>query len=146
MASNSANDFVKELNLLREITAGQPFLNWIGLEILEAGPGWVRERLPIRPEFFQPSVVHGGVIYAVADTVAAHAVLTLVYPEEWTTTVEQKINFLRPVTKGPIVGHGHVVHKGNRLVYCEAEVLNEAGELVAKSTATLMRIAPRITP
>jgi uncharacterized protein (TIGR00369 family) len=137
---------MKELDLLREITAHQPFSNWIGLELLEAGPGWVKERLPIKPEFFQPAVVHGGVIYAVADTVAAHAALTLIYPQEWITTVEQKINFLRPVKKGPIAGHGHVVHMGNRLVYSEAEILNEDGELVARSTATLMRIAPRITP
>jgi acyl-CoA thioesterase len=135
---------VNELNLLREITAHQPFCRWIGIEVLEAGPGWVKERVPIRPEFFQPAVVHGGIIYSLADTVTAHAVLTLVYPEEWTTTVEQKISYLKAVTEGAIVGHGRVIHKGNRIVFCEADVFNDAGELVAKSSATLLRIPPKV--
>ena len=134
---------VKELNLLRELAATQPLFKWIGLELMDAGPGWVKERLPIRPEFLQPGVVHGGVIYTLADTVAAHAVLTMIYPQEWTTTVEQKINFLRPAVEGSIVGHGRVIHAGKRLVYSEAEILNEAGQLIAKSAATLMRLTPR---
>jgi len=131
---------MKEVNLLRELIATQPFLQRIGIELVEAGPGWVKERLPFRPEFLQPYVLHGGVIYTVADTVAAHAALTLIYPEEWITTVEQKINFLRPVGDGAIFGNGRVLQKGARLIYSEAEILNEAGKLVAKSTATLMRI------
>ena len=123
--------------------ATQPFLKWIGIEILDAGPGWVRERLMVKPEFLQPHVVHGGVIYALADTITAHSVLTMTYPKEWTTTVEQKINFLRPVTEGAIIGHGRLVHLGNRIAYCEAEITNEAGSLIAKSAATLMRVPPR---
>jgi uncharacterized protein (TIGR00369 family) len=134
---------VKELDLLRELAATQPLIQWIGIELIDAGPGWVKERLPVRPEFLQPSVVHGGLIYMVADTVAAHAILTMIYPKEWTTTVEQKINFLRPATKGGIIGVGRVVHAGNRIVYCEAEVTDDDGTLIAKSVATLMRLTPR---
>src|SRR5262249_4367376 len=131
---------MNELHRIREIYDTQPFLHWIGIEIIDAGPGWVHERLPIRPEFFQPDVVHGGVIYSLADTVAAHAVLTMIYPKEWATTVEQKINFLRPATSGAILATARVVQLGNRIGYCEAEVATEAGKLVAKSTATIMRI------
>jgi uncharacterized protein (TIGR00369 family) len=134
---------VKELHLLREISETQPLFRWIGLELIDAGPGWVKERLPIRPEFLQPHVVHGGLIYTLADTVAAHAILTMIYPKEWTTTVEQKINFLRPAIQGGIVGVGRVVHAGNRIVYCEAEISDDAGTLIAKSAATLMRLTPR---
>jgi len=133
----------KEVELLRTLAGNQAFLKWMGIDVLEAGPGWVRERLAIRPEFLQPQVVHGGVIYSLADTVAAHAVLTLIYPREWITTIEQKINFLRPVTSGVLTGVGRVAQLGNRIVYCEAEILNEAGDLMAKSTATLMRLTPR---
>ena len=132
-----------ELQKLRELTDRQPLARWTGLELLDAGAGWVKERLPIRQEFLQPHVVHGGIIYTLADTAAAHALLSLIYPEEWATTVEQKINFLRPVTKGSIVAHGKVVHMGNRIAYCEVEVFNDAEQLIAKSTATIMRIPAR---
>jgi acyl-CoA thioesterase len=129
-----------ELNRIREIYSTQPFLHWIGIEILDAGPGWVHERLAVRPEFFQPDVVHGGVIYTLADTVAAHSVLTMVYPEEWITTVEQKINFLRPVAAGAMVATARVVQLGSRIAYSEAEISIESGKLIAKSSATLMRL------
>jgi len=118
----------------------------LGLEVLEAGPGWTKERLPFKPEFLQPYVLHGGVIYSLADTLAAHSLATLIYPQEWLATVEQKINFLRPVERDGIVGQGRVIHMGKRMVYSEAEIHNESGELVAKSTATLVRLptpAPR---
>ena len=70
---------------------------------------------------------------------ASHAVLTLIYPAEWTATVEQKINFLRPMTAGVIVCNAKVVQLGKRIAFCEAELVNDTGELVAKSSATLMR-------
>jgi len=92
------------------------------------------------------AVLHGGVIYSLADTLAAHSLATLIYPQEWLATVEQKINFLRPVERDGIVGQGRVIHMGKRMVYSEAEIHNESGELVAKSTATLVRLptpAPR---
>ncbi len=132
---------MKELQILRELLNDQPLVKWLGIELLDAGSGWVKERLPFRPEFLQPGVIHGGIIYALADTVAAHALLTRVYPDQWCATVEQKINFLRPVAEGAIVGHGRVVHLGNRIVYAEAEVFDASDQLVAKSTATLMRLA-----
>lgn len=134
---------MKELQIIRELSVSQPLIRWIGIEVLDAGPGWVKERLPFRPEFLQRGVIHGGVIYTLADTVAAHALLTMVYPQQWCTTVEQKINFLRPVAEGAILGHGRVVHLGNRIVYAEAEIFNERDELVAKSTATLMRLSQK---
>ena len=125
---------------LRQLLSTQPFVQLLGIEVVETGKGWVQERMPIRPDFLQPSVVHGGVLYSFADTAAAHAVLTLIYPGEWTTTVEQKINYLRPVTQGTVICHARVVHLGNRLAYVEAEIVNDSSELVAKSVATLMRI------
>lgn len=133
---------LKEFELLRKLISNQPFLELLGVELVDAGPGWVRERLPIRPALLQPGVVHGGAISSLADTATAHAVLTLIYPAEWTTTVEQKINFLRPVSAGTIVCNAKVVQLGKRIAFCEADVMNDSGELVAKSSATLMRLSP----
>src|SRR5688572_23190071 len=91
------------IEALRKIRSNQPFLDFLGIEVEDAGPGWVRERLLIRDTFLQPEVVHGGVIYALADTSTAHCVLTRIYPDEWCTTVTQNINFMKPVSSGAIL-------------------------------------------
>ena len=137
---------MKEFELIKEIVSTQPFIKLLGIELLEAGPGWVRERLAVNEKLLQPGVVHGGAIYSLADTAAAHAVLTKVYPDEWVTTVEQKINFLRPVTSGILMCHSHVLHLGKRIGYCEAEITADSGKLVAKSTATIMRLSRTALP
>ena len=131
---------MNEAEHLRELISTQPYLKLLGIELIDAGPGWVHEKLPVSEKLLQPAVVHGGAIYSLADTGTAHAVLTLIYPAEWVTTVEQKINFLRPVKSGNLLCHSRVLHLGKRIGYCEAEVKSESGELIAKSTATMMRL------
>lgn len=131
----------KEIDLLRELVSNQPFLELLGIEVIDAGPGWAREKLLIRPAFLQPQVVHGGAIYSLADTACAHSVLTLIYPDEWTATVEQKISFLRPVTAGILTCNAKVVQLGKRIAFSEADIMNDSGEFVAKSSATLMRLS-----
>ncbi|MBI4471260.1 MAG: PaaI family thioesterase [Acidobacteria bacterium] len=135
---------MKQLELLRELIRNQPFLELMGIEVIDAGAGWVREKLSIRPAFLQPDVVHGGAIYALADTAAAHSVLTLIYPAEWTTTVEQKISFLRPVTTGALICNAKVVQLGKRLAFSDAQIVNDNGDLIATSSATLMRLTRQV--
>jgi acyl-CoA thioesterase len=112
----------------------------LGIEVIDAGPGWVKHGLPIRPDFLQPGVVHGGVISSLADTGTAHAVLTMIYPAEWTTTVEQKMSFLKPVTTGVIICNSKVIQLGGRLAFCDSQIVNDSGEIIATSSATLMRL------
>jgi acyl-CoA thioesterase len=131
---------MKEAENIKELISTQPYVKLLGIELIDAGPGWVHEKLTVNEKLLQPGVVHGGAIYSLADTGTAHAVLTLIYPAEWVTTVEQKINFLRAVRSGTLMCHSRVLHLGKRIGYCEAEVKSESGELIAKSTATLMRL------
>jgi uncharacterized protein (TIGR00369 family) len=130
----------REFDLLRQLMPAQPFLVLMGIDLIDAGPGWVRERMPIRAEFLQPDVAHGGAIYSLADTACAHAALTLVYPSEWVTTVDQKISFLRPVDSGVVICNGKVVQLGKRIAFCEAQIVNDSGVPIATSSATLMRL------
>jgi acyl-coenzyme A thioesterase PaaI-like protein len=47
------------------------------------------------------------------------------------------VSFLRPST-GKIVVEGTILKPGKTINYCEAIVLNEAGEITAKSSGTFM--------
>jgi len=116
------------------------YLKLLGIELLEAENGVVRMKMSFRREFLQPHVVHGGAIYSLADAAAAHALLSLTVGKEGLATVEQRINFLKPVRAGALYCEGRIVHFGRTLVYAEASVTSDDGGLVARSTATLMRL------
>jgi uncharacterized protein (TIGR00369 family) len=54
------------------------------------------------------------------------------------TTVELRINFLRPFDKGRIRAVAQVVRRGRNLGYLECDLLDEAGQLLARSSSTYM--------
>jgi uncharacterized protein (TIGR00369 family) len=130
----------KEFEMLHPLSLKNPFLNFMGIELLDAGEGWVRMRLKYRPNFLQPFTVHGGAIYSLADAAAAHALLTLIMPDQRPTTVEQRINFLKATKDHDVFGEARIVHLGKTLAYAEVTMSAADGVLIAKSTATLMRL------
>jgi acyl-CoA thioesterase len=128
------------LDLLKPISTHNPFLKFMGIELLDAREGWVRMKIAFRPDFLQPFTVHGGVIYSLADSAAAHALMTLILPDQVPTTVEQRINFLKAVKGEDVYCEAQVVHLGRTLAYAEVTMTTADGTLAAKSTATLMRL------
>ncbi len=117
-----------------------PYLRHLSIEMLDAGEGWVKMKMTFRPEFLQPFIVHGGAIYSLADAAAAHALMTIVAPQEMMTTVEQRINFLKAVKNQDLYCEARIVHLGKTLAYADVSIAFADGTLVAKSTATLMRL------
>lgn len=128
------------LDQILPLSRRNPFLHFMGIELLDAEKGWVRMKISFRPEFLQPFTVHGGAIYSLADAAAAHALMTLILPDQYPTTVEQRINFLKAVKDHDVFCEARVIHMGRTLAYAEVTLTAEDGSLVAKSTATLMRL------
>jgi acyl-CoA thioesterase len=125
---------------LRQLSTNNPFLKFMGVELIDAGEGWVKMKIPFRPEFMQPIAMHGGAIYSLADSAAAHALMTMILPDQSPTTVEQRINFLKAVKDQDLYCEARILHLGKTLAYAEATITTEGGALVAKSAATLMRL------
>jgi acyl-CoA thioesterase len=125
---------------LHQLSANNPFLKFMGIELLDAGEGWVKMKILFRPELMQPITMHGGAIYSLADSAAAHALMTMILPDQRPTTVEQRINFLKAVKDQDLYCEARIVNLGKTLAYAEATITTEGGALVAKSTATLMRL------
>jgi acyl-CoA hydrolase len=61
-------------------------------------------------------------------------------PGETFTTLELKINFLRPVWNGTLVAAGHVVQSGKTVGLTECDVTDDGGRLVARATSTCMTL------
>ena len=130
----------KEFEFLKPLSDRNPYLNFLGMELLDAGVGWVKMKMAYRPEFLQPFTVHGGAIYSLADAAAAHALMTQIMPEQYPTTVEQRINFLKAVKDQDVYCEAVIVNLGRTLAYAEMTITTADGKLVAKSAATLMRL------
>jgi uncharacterized protein (TIGR00369 family) len=84
--------------------------------------------------------VQGGVITQIADAAMGMSLATLQEDGMWNTTIELKINFIRPVVSGRIQAVGRVVEMRQTLLFSEADVVDETGRLVARASSTCMPV------
>jgi uncharacterized protein (TIGR00369 family) len=85
-------------------------------------------------------MVHGGVFSSVVDAAAFWAVFPLLEEGLGLTTVEMKLNYLAPASKGTMVARGKCLKLGKTLALGQTEVTDGEGRLLAYGTATLMVI------
>jgi len=82
--------------------------------------------------------LHGGVLCDIADAAMGIAFASTLEDGESFTTLELKINFLRPVWKETLRAVGKVVKRGRTVGMVECDVTNSEGDLVARSSSTCM--------
>lgn len=83
---------------------------------------------------------HGGVIFALADTALGLAHLGMLVEGEAGTTVEVKINFLRPVWHSRLRAEARTIQHGSTLSLLECSVHDADQHLIARAVATMMRL------
>lgn len=87
--------------MAKQVGEHHPFGNLLGLEIDSAANGQCRAHLEVRGELFNPhQVVHGGALFALADTSMGAALYTLMDDQESCATIEMKMNFIKAVRGG----------------------------------------------
>ena len=85
--------------------------------------------------------LHGGVLCTIADSAMGVAFASMLEEGESLTTLELKINYLKPVWKGKLLALGKVVKKGRMTGLVECDILDEDGQLVARASSTYMAIS-----
>jgi uncharacterized protein (TIGR00369 family) len=119
--------------------APEGWMQTLGARITESEPGRVVLELEAGPEHRHGGgVVQGGVITQIADAALGMSLATLQEDGMWNTTIELKINFIRPVVSGRIRAVGRVVEMRQTLLFGEADVLDEQDRLVARASSTCM--------
>jgi uncharacterized protein (TIGR00369 family) len=115
-----------------------PFLDHLGVVPEFAENGKSRITLYMQPEHANSfGVAHGGVIMTLLDFAMASAARSAMNHPLGVITIDMTISFLRP-SVGKIAVEGTVLKSGKSINYCEAVVLNEAGEITAKSSGTFV--------
>ncbi len=130
----------------RSIFERQPCLNsYLGLDLIQAGPGWARLRLALRPDVMNPfGAAHGGSTSALIDSAAGHAVAAWCAPESDRImgTIDMQVHFLERAQGRELIAEARVVRGGKALAVASVDVRNDAGVLVAMGTATYRLGAP----
>ena len=117
------------------------WMQTLGARITESEPGRVVLELEAGPEHRHGGgVVQGGVITQIADAAMGMSLATLQEDGVWNTTIELKINFIRPVVSGRIRAVGRVVEMKQTLLFSEADVLDDQDRVVARASSTCMPV------
>lgn len=113
----------------------------LGAWIAESEPGRVVLELDAGPQHRHGGgVVQGGVVTQIADAAMGMSLATLQENGIWNTTIELKINFLRPVVEGRLRAVGRVIEMKQSLLFSEADVFDQQGRLVARASSTCMAV------
>jgi uncharacterized protein (TIGR00369 family) len=116
-----------------------PVAELIGLVLEEAGGGEATMSLDVEERHANPmGTVHGGILCDLADGAMGMAFASTLDEGESFTTLELKINFLRPFWTGRIVARGRVLQRGRTVGLTECSVEDDEGRLVAHATSTCM--------
>src|SRR5690348_1262469 len=134
---------VQNWDRARALLAAEPagWMETLGARIAESAPGRVVLELVAGPQHRHGGgVVQGGVITQIADAAMGMSLATLQEDGIWNTTIELKINFVRPVREGHLRAVGRVVEIKQSLMFSEADVVDERGRLVARASSTNMAV------
>jgi uncharacterized protein (TIGR00369 family) len=137
------------IDVLRAIEDGDlpppPVARLLGLEIEQISEGLVTFAFEPAEFHYNPlGTVHGGILTTVLDSAMGCAVHSKLRAGLSYTTLELKVNFLRParVTTGRLRGEGKIVHLGGRVATAEAHLVDGEGALYAHATSTCLISSP----
>jgi 1,4-dihydroxy-2-naphthoyl-CoA hydrolase len=117
----------------------------IGLQVDEVGEELARGHLEVADHHRQPfGIVHGGVLAAIAESLASMATAAAVIPEgEIAVGLSNQTSFLRPVTGGTVHAEARRRHRGRTTWVWEVDLTDDEGRLCA---IVRMTIAVRPMP
>ncbi len=116
-----------------------PIGKLIGMRLVGVGEGRATFEIDVDERHWNPmSTVHGGIFCDVADAALGISMASTLEEGESFTTLELKVNFLKPVRKGKLCAEGKMIKRGKTIGLAECDVTDEGGSLVAHATSTLM--------
>jgi uncharacterized protein (TIGR00369 family) len=116
-----------------------PVAKLLGFHLISFETGQALFEFEAGPQHANPmGTLHGGILCDVADAAMGTAFATTLEEGETFTTLELKINFLKPVWNSKLLATGKVVRRGRTISLVECDVLDEKRSLVARASSTCM--------
>lgn len=122
-----------------------PFAKLLGLQLVSVTRDEVRAELRVRDDLCtRASVLHGGALMALADTVGAVATIANLPEGATTTTIESKTNFFAPIPLGDTAkAECTPFHRGRSTMVWQTKITRGDGRLAAVVTQTQMVLTER---
>ena len=136
---------MRAIDTFRAMVAGEaeppPVAKLIGMRMTSVEKGAVTFELDAAPEHASPlGTMHGGILCDLADAAMGCAHASQLDDGETFTTLELKMNFLKPVWAGRLVAEGSVIKAGRMVGLVDCRIIDESGSLVAYGTSTCMTL------
>lgn len=106
------------LEMVRGFMDLVPFNKVLGLEVRAISEGYCEMFLPFRDELIGDPIrpaLHGGVLSSLIDTCGGATVWTMVELYDRVSTVDLRVDYLRPGLAEDLIVEGHIVRIGNRV-------------------------------
>jgi len=118
-----------------------PIARLLGFRLVEAQVGRAVVELEANENHANPmGTLHGGVLCDIADAAMGIAYATTLADGESFTTLELKINFLKPIWNATLTATASMIKRGRTVGMVECRVVDQGGSLVAHSTSTCMTL------
>jgi uncharacterized protein (TIGR00369 family) len=127
----------------KNVLNGSPMYCHMQMEVKEAGEGHSLITLNARQQLHSLyGMLHGGVAATLLDSACGIALGSLLEPGEMCVTVDLRINYIANLKEGTLEGRGRVIHRGKQTGVSEAEIRDQAGNLIAVGMSTHLICAP----
>ncbi len=128
--------------MLRGEAPYPPVAGLIGFRLVAVEPGSAVFEMQAGPQHANPmGTLHGGILCDIADAAMGIAYASTLEEGETFTTLELKVNFLKPVWNARLRAEGRVVKRGKTVGLVECDVTDETGSLVARASSTCLTLA-----
>lgn len=133
------------IDFMRKMVAGElsgaPMASHFAMDVIDVDSGSVTFRCTPDESHYNPvGTVHGGLVCTLLDSALGCATHTTLPAGMGYTSIEIKVNYLRPVSagNGALICRGRVTKPGRRVTFAEGEVLDGEGKVVATASGSLL--------
>lgn len=121
--------FVEQCN----IRASNTLMETLQIRYLEAGDGFLKASMPVKPQVHQPmGLLHGGASAALAESVGSAASGMMIDSSQYEVRgIELSANHLKSKTEGMVFATARIVHRGRTLHLWEIKIEDENEQLVS---------------
>ena len=109
----------------------------MNMRMIDVGEGFAVFSGTPGENYYNPmGTLHGGYLATMLDSALGCCVQTLCPAGTASTSIDLKVNFVRPVTAktGRLFARADVVHPGRQIATCEGRLTDENGKLYAHGT------------
>ena len=133
------------MDLAKKIASGEieqpPVAKLIGFKLESISEGTSVMTLEADQRHANPmGTLHGGILCDISDAAMGIAYASLLGEGESFTTLELKINFLKPIWKASLRAEAKVVRAGKTIGLVECTITDQKGDLVARVSSTCMTL------